>query len=68
MKKITVTTQQTILQGWEYELEVPDHFDIKHDLDHEDKIFEMINKLGVEGHCLDDDFIEEVELIDVCEN
>ena len=69
MKKITVTTQQTILQGWEYEIEVPDDFNIKHHLDFDqDRIFEIINKSGVEGHCLDDDFIEEVELRDVCED
>ena len=70
MKKIIVTTRQTILQDWEYKIEVPDNFNITacHDIERElinDRIFNYIHK--VVGGGLSVPRIADEEILEVCD-
>mgnify|MGYP003110814481 CR=1 FL=1 len=58
MKKIKVTTVQTVRQTWEYEIEVDDDFEAN--LDNAVSREIAYDKIPyVDGHCKDDDSIED---------
>ena len=59
MKKLRVTTRQTIHQEWEYEVEVPDNFELKTAPSDEQSryILDEIYHKGIEGHYWDNDQI-----------
>lgn len=57
MKKIRVITCQIIHQEWEYEVEVPDDFDLTFRCSPKQARY-VLNKIqdeGIEGHCLNND-------------
>ena len=55
MKKLRVITRQTIHQEWEYEVEVPDNFELKTAPSDEQcrYILDEIYHKGIDCHCLD---------------
>lgn len=63
MKKLRVITCQIIHQEWEYEVEVPDDFDLMQDIVPSEKqsryILDEIYHKGIEGHCLDNDEVRD---------
>jgi len=64
IRKIIITTRQTILQDWEYEIEVgANDGDEDFLLGRKAAILEKIYNDGIEGHCLDNDQIKDETVI-----